>query len=420
MNHVLNIPVEVQEKSFWCWAAVSTMAVKSFSDDADLAQMTQLRTVAYSRRDVRTKSDLTPAMQLKVDDSETRCAKPEKCNGPGGVPWLFEVQYTAVPKGKKLVKQRLIDEILADRPVIVMWDYTKVDRSAGNLPASTHYLIITGYDDVTDQFRVFDPWPTLGPIPDPPEVHEHYVSYEGYADPQVSLGLPVSAVHEMDCYNLRRMTIGAEEVAPPDEDFDPVVESQDVMLEAVDFDEILRLDHDIQVLARRRVVYTHDGSAMSAPRRAGEAFPIVALTTQQLVEAHAEPHRLLMRRAWALMAPVIVGSEGRVVDSFQMYRSRGKWQEGGYSNSRIAQLLIKGAERLRREARVEGRVYLVSIPEQVMFFAAGGEAESAKLISLDHDANGPVLTGKEALIGVLKFIDSNRESMKDRDPKPLR
>jgi hypothetical protein len=46
MNYVLNIPVEVQHETEWCWAAVSTMAVKSFKNVPDLAQMTQLKTVA--------------------------------------------------------------------------------------------------------------------------------------------------------------------------------------------------------------------------------------------------------------------------------------------------------------------------------------------------------------------------------------
>jgi len=418
MNHVLNIPVEVQEKSLWCWAAVSTMAVRSFNNDAVLSQMTQLRTVAYSRRGVRTKDDLT-AKLASVQISETKCAKPNKCNA-SGVPWLFEVDYTEVPPGKKLTKQRLIDEILADRPVIIMWDYTDVDRNAGNFPTSTHYLIVTGYDDTTDRFRVFDPWPTLGQNPDEPELHEHYVSYEGYANPTVSLGLPVTAVHESDCYDLRRFTIGAEQATPPDEDFDPVVVGENVVLEAVDFDEILRLDHDIQALAHRRVVYAHDGSAVTAVKRAGEAFPVVALTTRQLLDANGAPHRLLVQKAWSLVAPVIAGPERKVVDSFQMYRSRGKWKEGGHSNARIAQLMIKAAERLRREIRSQGSVYLVSIPEQVMFFAASGEGEVAQLISLDNDANGPVLTGREALADVFKFIDLHRESVKDRDPEPRR
>jgi len=418
MNHVLNIPVEVQEKTLWCWAAVSTMAVKSFIGDPDLAQMTQLKTVAYSRRGVQFKTDLTPAKQALVKASELKCSDPNKCNATG-VPWLFDVVHTPVPAGKKLKKQRLIDEILADRPVIVMWDYTNADRT-GNLPTSTHYLIITGYDDATDQFRVFDPWLGFVQAPDEPDVHEHYISYEGYVDPHVSLGHNIKAAHDSDCYDLRRPTPGAEQLMAPDQDFDPLVEAEPVVLETTDFDEILRLEHDIQTIAHRRIVYAHDGSRLNAPKRAAEAFPIVALTTRQIVDADDSAHRLLIQRSWALIAPVVTGTDRKVVDSFQMYRSGGKWQEGGYSNSRIAKLMLKAAGRLRREAGAKGPIYLVSIPEQVMFFAASGEGETAHLISLDADATGPVLTGKEALHSVLEFIRMQREGAKDRDPEPLR
>ena len=103
-----------------------------------------------------------------------------------------------------------------------------------------------------------------------------------------------------------------------------------------------------------------------------------------------------------------------------MYRTRDGWKEGGYANSRIAGLMIKAAERLRRETQADGRIYLVSIPEQVMFFAASGEGATANLISLDYDANGPVLSGKTALDQVRKFIDSHRENLDDRDPGPRR
>ncbi len=423
MNHVLNIPLEVQQESLWCWAAVSTMAVKSFSDDPVLAQMTQLRTVACRLKGVRTKTMLAVPQTLSdVQDSETFCADPGNCNGTG-FPWLLDVNYTTVPAGQKLTKQRLIDEIRTNRrPVIVMWNYSKVPRSAGNFPTSTHYLIVTGYDEATDWFRVTDPWPTAGPEAGAAEEHEHYVTYAGYVDPQVSLGLPVSAVHESDRYNLRRMVNGGYQVpdVAPDEDVEPVGEIEEVVLEPVDFGEIGHLDHDVQAIAHHRIVYAHDGSVVGGTKRAGESFPIVGLTTQQILEAHGEPHRLLVQQAWALIAPVTAGSGGKVVDSFQMYRTRDGWKEGGYTNSRIAKLMIKAAKRLRRETHADGRIYLVSIPEQVMFFAASGEGATANLISLDDDANGRVLSGKMALDQVRKFIDSHRENLADRDPGPRR
>ena len=330
---------------------------------------------------------------------------------------MYEVAYDEVPSGKKLKKSRLIAEILADRPVIVMWKYSDVIPGEDlDLPSAEHYLIITGYDDDTKQFRVFDPWLGDGSIPGEPDDHEYYVSYEGYVDPEVKLGMPVSAIHEAECYNLRRLDIDAPQVAPPATDFDPIVAGENVVLEAGDFDEILRLDHEIQAIAHRRIVYAHDGNPVEGPKRAGEAFPIVGLTTRQLLQAHGAPHRLLVPRSWALIAPVVVGQ--KIVDSFQMYRTRQTWKQGGSANTRVAQLMVKAAERLRKEVGDQVRPYLVSIPEQVKFFAACGEGEAAKLISLENVANGPVQSGEQALADVLKFIEVQRQNAKR--PRPDR
>src|SRR5262245_40491177 len=106
MNHVLNISVEAQQKSLWCWAAVSSMAVKAFGDEPELAQMTQLRTVACRRKNVRTIAALS-ARWSEVQTSETKCSGPGECNGTG-FPWMVDVNYTPVPAGQKLTKQRLI------------------------------------------------------------------------------------------------------------------------------------------------------------------------------------------------------------------------------------------------------------------------------------------------------------------------
>jgi hypothetical protein len=308
-----------------------------------------------------------------------------------------------------------------------MWNYSSVPRedaedeedeeddAEDRLPGGKHYLIITGYDDATDQFRVFDPWLGQGSMPDEPELHEYYISYEGYADPKVSLGLPVTAVHAEDYYNLRRFVVDAPQAILGSGDF--VQDTPEpVVLEAAGFDEILHLSHEIQALAHQRIVYAHDGSPVAGTKRAGEAFPIVALTTRQVIEADGAPHRLLIQRAWALIAPVVAG--GRIIDSFQMYRTEGKWKQGGYANARVAQLMIKAAEKLRGELGDQQQLYLVSIPEQVMFFAAGGEGATAKLVSLDNDAKGPILAAKDALDGVLKVIRRQRKDPMGRRPPP--
>jgi hypothetical protein len=303
-----------------------------------------------------------------------------------------------------------------------MWNYSDVPRdeeerdAEDRLPGGKHYLIITGYDDVTDKFRVWDPWLGHGSIPNKPEVHQYYISYEGYSDPQVSLGMPITAMHEEDYYNLRRFVVDAPQLTAPDGDLDQD-EPEQVVLVAAGFDEILHLSHEIQAHARDRVVYAYDGSIVPGPKRAGEAFPVVGLSTRKIVESDGAAHRLLTQQAWALIAPIVTGPEDRLVDSLQMYRTPNGWKPGGHTNTLIAQLTVKAAERLRKEFGAQQRVYLVSIPEQIMFFAAFGEGAAAKLISLDNDANGPILDAREALAGVVKYINQQRMNLKKRRPR---
>ena len=82
MNHVLDIPVEVQKETLWCWAAVSTMAVKTFSDDPELKKITQLKTVAYALNEVRTTLELA-AKKADVKATQKHCKTLGNCNLPG-------------------------------------------------------------------------------------------------------------------------------------------------------------------------------------------------------------------------------------------------------------------------------------------------------------------------------------------------
>ena len=421
MNHVLDIPVEVQERPHWCWAAVSTMAVKSFDDDAQLAQLKQFDTVVYARRQVRTKQDVVTKKQ-EIIDSSTLCTPPAMCDSTRD-PWLFEVECRQVPPGKVLTRERLEAEIIGGRPVIVKWDYSDVDRGEEDLPFGQHYLIITGFNDVTKEFRVFDPWPVSDaesnePDPNEPDPHAYDVTYEGYIDPQVSLGQRIFAVHKSDRYDLRRFASGELSGAPPDEDFATEPPRQEIVLTGVDFDEILRLENEIQAIARQSIVYRHDGTEVEGVRRAGMAFPIVALRTRELLHAGDAAQRLLTGKAASLVAPVVLESSGKVISSFQMFNNNGKWIEGGHSNTRITQLLVKAARHLQKEFGPDSVVYLLSIPEQVTFFAACLNGDAARVISLADGAKGPVLSAQKALSQLVDFIRTFPERQDDSDLRP--
>jgi hypothetical protein len=67
---------------------------------------------------------------------------------------------------------------------------------------------------------------------------------------------------------------------------------------------------------------------------------------------------------------------------------------------------------------LDTHVYLLSIPEQVTFFAACRNGDAARVISLGEGANGPVLTAQEALSKLGDFVRTIRERQDDSDLRP--
>jgi len=205
-KHVLELKREQQQGDSLCWAAVSTMAVRSLPRDLLDPEITQPRTVVYALSEVHTRTEKLFTRRENFKNAETRCRNIRDCDQIFE-PWLYRVDSTRLTPGMVLPESAIAHEIVVrKRPVIIQWDYSAVVPAPGEiLPAIRHALIITGYDDTNHLVRIYDPWPPtrLGD-PDPAQ-RERWLPYAAYVDPGSVLGRPIKALHEFDIYKLRRV-----------------------------------------------------------------------------------------------------------------------------------------------------------------------------------------------------------------------
>ncbi|HEU4591722.1 MAG TPA: hypothetical protein VFS13_12510 [Steroidobacteraceae bacterium] len=205
-KHVLDLKREQQQGDSLCWAAVSTMAVRSLPRDLLDPQITQQRTVVYALAEVHTRTERLFTRRENFKNAEARCKDIRDCDQIFE-PWLYRIDSTRLAPGMVLPESAIAHEIVVrKRPVIIQWDYSGVVPAPGEvLPTTRHALIITGYDDENHEVRIFDPWPPtrLGD-PDPAK-RERWLPYAAYVDPQSVLGRPIRALHEFDLYMLRRV-----------------------------------------------------------------------------------------------------------------------------------------------------------------------------------------------------------------------
>jgi hypothetical protein len=213
MSVLDNIGREVQEEDLLCWAAVSTMAVRAFPEDAAFKHPTQREIVIYQRAGINSVAKLgsalgnpNSALGKKLTSAQGTCSVLGMCNAPNvdGL-HLYDLASKKVGAGKVLLPEHFEIEI-DDRgcPVPIRWTYEGRKLTHGRLRTGEHALIVTGYRWETHELRVWDPWPSLL-NPDPsPGPHEKWIPYDTYVDPQNDEGLDALALHEFDQYKLRR------------------------------------------------------------------------------------------------------------------------------------------------------------------------------------------------------------------------
>jgi len=392
----LDLGVEAQQRTQWCWAAVSVMAIESFPEEGPFKHLTQLQVVARRRVGALSLAlAASPAIAPKIAPMENKCANRKKCN-VGDQPLLFDIDSDFPDANMALSLQAFVTDLkLARHPVIIRWFFTgdpnstETDQSAG-----THALVVTGYHTEADpdkaEVRVFDPLPVGSTDP---AKHERWIPYSAYLQPESEEGVPVMALHAADEYRMRRK--GRD--ALPKAQY-PLVRSEAVNIVGPPpggFPAPQVLEGPINAYLNTQVFRDSRGVPRKGNPVAGRPIPIVAIRARELFQAEAHPELLLARRTNAYVVPVLF--QGRVVDSFIVLNLHGQWRQGGYSSIQIASLLQK----IRDQSGAQDDFYLVSIPELATFFAAHGFLADAKLRSLDYDAQGAYLPAKAALTEVI-------------------
>jgi hypothetical protein len=384
---------EIQEAGSLCWAAVSTMAVRAFPEDDQFKHPTQRETVIYHEAEIFTVADLVKAKTSAgpshdmYEGFKNVCKDTGSCNLLSQELLLFDLKSKKVPAGQALTAEHFNIEIgMRRRPVTIRWRFLGDIPINGPKRIGEHALIVTGYNPATHELRIFDPWPSSDPddgIADlAPALHEKWIPYDVYLDPQNDVGLNAKAVHDFDQYQLQRVN-DDEDLArfhyPAPVAVPPRVAHRG---NCVDFSEREIPDElygAIYKVMRRHVVRDSSGAVIHGPYDAGMPIPIVALQVSEILGAK-DRYELLKSKTSTVAVPVL--RNGRLIDSFLMLHDSNGWKPGGYSNNQITALLCE-ARKIPDEKQDQRRHYLVSIPELGTFFLARGYFDKAILAGLN-------------------------------------
>src|SRR6185436_14225065 len=395
-----NIRREVQEASNLCWAAVSTMAVRSFDDDPRLKNITQRQIVTFKESEIRTFAQLKDAdpnppdgvVAPKLKTFRKRCELPGSCNDPSFNLHLFEAASTKVGPGLALTADHFLIEIgMRKRPVPIRWQFKGEIDINGRRRKGDHALLVTGYNPEHAELRIFDPWPA----PEQGEVvdfskHEKWISHNKYLDPESDHGLDAFAKHQFDEFKLRRVN----EAEPTDAAFDypplmavsPRVMRRENSIDFAQSPDLGDLHAAIDKFLAAHVVRNSSGNVIHGPYTPGTPIPVVPLQVSDILTAVnlRDPSGLFKSDTSTVAVPIL--REREMIDSVLMLHSRdgspnGRWHPGGYCNNRVASLLLQAKEIHAQNPEVN-RFYLVSIPELSTFFVAHGYYHGVKLAGL--------------------------------------
>jgi hypothetical protein len=384
-SYTLNMRREVQRGTLLCWAAVSVMAIRSFPARGGFRHATQEDVVAYER--VR-KRKLVPKKEESAELKRARKAFKRGRANAAGSPWLLgldrtRVQQIADGQPRMLSRQHFLREIKERRrPILIRWVYGSSKQPPGKRKGA-HELIVTGYNDVTHEIRIWDPWPAANMPDSAPARRERWIPYERYVDPISDQGVKVRAQHQYDEFALRLMGEDSDRypglVKVPakagriDGDPDPGAGG------AGGFD----LRKPIRKHMKNHVVRHRSGKRVPGPFTTGTPIPVAPLTVSQLLRRKRRPASLLTTQCRTVVVPIL--KNRRVVDSFLLTRGARGWRDGGYSNNEIASRVSRWRRQHANHPSCKGKDFvLLSIPEHGTFFLANGYGEQANLISLQN------------------------------------
>jgi len=438
-KHTLNLQGIIQRHDATCWAAVSAMASRAFTVPCQYRRPVESH-VLYSQNigtnDLprkcprRCRRNALPSCEGPdpIEQGKTNCGTDAiLCDIPRET-WLLglssrKVGNLGIGNTRELTADRILHEI-KDRkaPVVISWEYLNpaslsaadrlqragsVEEAAALLNSTRgfgrHFLIITGYNDSTNEVLVWDPWPAKS-VDELSEGHTRlkWIPYELYQNPKVDNGAPVNAFHDADEFAMCRCAPEAlEPIATLTTTAVQVRDPVNIVLQ-VDLNfghDMLELVQERENALRDRVVRDADGDRIGGRLDSEPGFPTVTIMSRTLLDTRERPEVLLESRTAALVVPV--KRHGKLVDSFLLVNSTTGWREDGYSNNEIARRLME----FRAARSSEGRFYLVAIPEYGKFFVARGFTTNAELVPLDGDVRRPFAPASQVLRDVAAQIE---------------
>jgi hypothetical protein len=451
-NTLVLSEAEPQYASKLCWAAADVLAVNQFyvncptptKPNPPLLGTSQSREAAYNES----------LMGGSLSWWENTCEQLniQECDD-WGLPRLqglnSKTGFTGTPattgtNTTGLTWEAVKQEIDAGRPFLFRWVYS-TNGTSSTSPVGPHQLVATGYSDEKDSvgtrwLQIWDPWPippgepvsqvpACGPAPGVQVTngHSRWTPFSNYSHPVNDMGVPVTAVHKKDQWQLEMLAPQVPEVpqaptlfvdhgTPPPPPaaaprFFKFVHPASTALPKKSFAEALRA----AVPQSRQLELQVPGAA---PRSLGVPFPIVGLGFVQLLGARDDPTRLLAGTTSAILFPV--ESQGEVVDAFLMLFMQGRWQRGGYANLEITQRLVDVRARYAAPEQLPlDSFYMVSVPGEVAFFAAYGNGKKAVLIPASTDPSigavaGEAMPAAEQLLKLIAVIEHDLQRHPDR------
>jgi hypothetical protein len=396
---ITDLKLQPQERSQWCWAAVSAIAISAFPEEGRFRHLSQLEVVARRRANA---PDLAAEAGRKILIEEKRvfCNKKlSNCDSPRE-PLLFDMDADSPPSGKALSMKAFVDDIGHDNPVVIRWGFAN--------SSAAHALIVYGYNTNANMLKVYDPLP----LDTESSEHEFWIPYETYLNPSDFHGKLVVPNHKAEQYRIRRKN-GARPAGNYELVSAPPVAGRTRPPGGIETPEKLRgvIDQYIKKESARRAFLRANGEPRTGQIVAGTPIAVISLGPEQL---NAPPESLLVRHAHAYVVPVWEGKE--FAGSFQLLPAHGGWQQGGYSSPKIASILARLSEDPKNRGELkQGEIfYLVSIPELATFYLAHGFGKEAQLKSLDYG-------GREAFVPAEKAFESLNRQVRlieaDRDDK---
>jgi hypothetical protein len=313
-----------------------------------------------------------------------------------GNPILQDLAFRPPTTGKPLGFCDLRALMIENRPVVFEWKslVAALDQHTGQPkgPEGDHYMVVVGTRVVGGNADVFiwDPWAKS----DLPEDHLQWIRYNEYAFPGTEHGI-VGPTHGRDYFQIRalgrrqtKLPETCDVIIPPPVPFVPVVQPVSV------------LQHDLLPENLQHTLPPGQLPTLERGQRFGTAFPIVALTSAQIVGSVADPARVRGHDASSALVTVM-DANGHTNTFFSVVHDRRGWRLGGYVNNGVARQLTEARQThwdSEREARPRSLsdYYMLSVPSRRTFFAAYEDPRTHEtmFVPISDDPAIGAVTGK--------------------------